>query len=129
MRALKLLRTVSIVMAAVFFSNGSFLAQKLDLKFEPTTAAGAENNLKLRESPPSEGFLFVRPPGRETFTINKDQKVTITDSRVVSTLFGNSVWVKVTVPGQAAVQQREGWAYWGPSIEKSSNFAVVKAPK
>ena len=124
MRVLKAVTTLALFGVAVFFLEGRFFGQSLDLKFESTKfPAVAQNGMKLRESPPSEGFLFVHSPGKETFTLSKDQKVTVVDRKVVSTLFGDSVWVKVQAQ-QPAGRTVEGWAYWGPHADNSQTFSV-----
>lgn len=125
MRISKAVATSAFLWMAFFFLQGRSFGQNPDLKFESAKfPVMAESGIKLRASPPSEGFLFVHGPGKETFTLSKDQKVTVVDHTVVSTLFGDSVWVKVEAH-QPAGPIVEGWAYWGPRTDKSQTFSVL----
>jgi hypothetical protein len=125
MGIVKIVAPFALLWIAVFFLEGRSFGQNVDLKFESTKLpAVTQSGVKLRESPPSEGFLFVRAPGKETSTLSKDQKVTVVDHKVVSTLFGNSVWVKVQAH-QPTGQTVEGWAYWGPETDKSQTFSLL----
>jgi hypothetical protein len=79
------------------------------------------NDVKLRESPPSKGFIFITSPGKEIDTIKVGERVEIIGLHVVKGLLGDNVWVRVK---RLTPVEQTGWVYWGESKEKPVNFKL-----
>lgn len=74
--------------------------------------------IKLKETPPTKGLVFISGPGKEIHTLDKDAEVVLLDKTVISTVFEDTIWVKVRELGS----QKEGWTYWGTKEDSSANF-------
>lgn len=86
----------------------------------------------LTETPPKQGFIFIKPPGKEITVEAKglylEQKVL--EDTVVRTIFGNYVWQKLQITDQPHGDTYVGWRYWGPARKPGEIvlFAASKVP-
>ena len=76
------------------------------------------NDIKVRETPPSKGIILVNGPGKPIFDLKKDAQVIILETRTISTVFSETIWVRV----RHLESEKEGWLYWGDEKEKSVNL-------
>ena len=88
-------------------------------------SAKAITELKMRDEPPSKGFVMIKSPGSVIGSIKKGEKVEVLETRTVSTFLSDSVWVRVKKMTDSG-KPLEGWVYWGTKKEESVNFNVEK---
>jgi len=81
--------------------------------------------IKVRETPPTKGFILVGGPGKEMFTLNKDAEVVVLEKRVIESVLSKTVWVRI----KDLASQKEGWMYWGDDDEKNSVNLTQKGVK
>lgn len=79
------------------------------------------NDIKLRETPPSKGLIFVSGPGEYTFDLKKGAQVIILEKRSISTVFSKTIWVRVR---DLESKKEEGWMYWGDKEDESVNLKL-----
>jgi len=87
--------------------------------------AKAITELKMRDEPPSKGFILIKSPGNVIGSIRKGEKVEVLETKTVSTFLSDSVWVRVRKTTDSG-KPLEGWVYWGTKKEESVNFNVEK---
>ena len=91
---------------------------------QPATVK-AITELKMRDEPPSKGFVLINSPGTVIGSIKKGEKVEVLETKTVSTFLSDSVWVRVRKTTDSG-KPLEGWVYWGTKKEESVNFNVDK---
>ena len=97
-------------------------SQKVSTDDSKATVYVTINDIKVRETPPSKGVILVSGPGKETFELKKDAQVIILEKRTISTVFSETIWVRV----RDLASNQEGWLYWGKEDkeEKSVNLKL-----
>ena len=107
------------------------IAQKSDTDAWPdrnSFSVFTTRSVPVRAAPPSEGFLFLGSPGKETSALKPGEKVEITGFKEVETLFSKYVWVQIKKTDPSG-RSASGWAYWGNTKENPVNFEAQNKEK
>lgn len=109
----------ALCVALLLGAAAASFAQKLSSR-DGETVYVTKGAIKLRATPASKGFLFIKDPGKEVGTVPNGAKVLLTEKQVIETAFSKTIWVKVRLVDSDTA----GWAYWGKSEEESVNFEL-----
>jgi hypothetical protein len=117
LRRKAMMRTALLTLVLVVGVNGVSWSQEGVLLKEKSVVVVANDNLKLRSSPPSGLFYMT---GDSIGTVEKGQTMLATDEKTVKTLFGEHKWLKVDLQDAKGVTvATEGWVYVGEVGGKS----------
>lgn len=95
--------------------SGNAISDEPPIKEGAVLKAG--NSVVVRESPPTEKFLFfVGRPGKEIQQLPTGQTFKVEEVKTISVPLGADIWVK----GKTS-SGKTGWIYYGDK-EKSVNF-------
>lgn len=112
------LQKLSIIILVVGLGVVGFSQQVSEVKKDVIYLT--TNDAKVRESPPSKGYIFIGSPGKELFSLKKGEEITIGETRVISTIFSKTIWVRIRKKDSTS----EGWVYWGDKTDQSVNFKL-----